>query len=75
MKYHPIMRADSSTEETSVIYTEDEFNLHEYFFLIFSAVFIIIMLCILRTFIFNRCVTKCCIIREQRVSRSSGQVI
>ena len=69
------MRTDSSTEETSVIYTEDEFNLHEYFFLIFSAVFIIIMLCILSTFIFNRCVMKCCIFREQSVSRSSRQVI
>ena len=69
------MRTDSSTEDTSVIYTEDEFNLHEYFFLIFSAVFIIIMLCILSTFLFNRCVMKCCIISEQRVSRSSRQVI
>ena len=75
MKYHPIMRTDSSTEDTSVIYTEDEFNLHEYFFLIFSAVFVIIMLCVLSTFLFNRCVMKCCIIREQRVSRSSRQVI
>ena len=62
------MRTDSSTEDTSVIYTEDEFNLHEYFFLIFSAVFIIIMVCVLSTFLFNHCVLKCCIIREQSQS-------
>ena len=69
------MRTDSSTEETSVIYTEDEFNLHEYFFLIFSVVFIIIMACVLSTFLFNHCVLKCCIIREQSVTLSSRQVI
>ena len=74
MKYHPIVRTNSSTEETTVIYTEDEFNLHEYFFLIFSAVFIITMLCVLSSFLFNRCVTKCCIAREQSAALISRQV-
>ena len=75
MKYHPIMKKNFSNEETSVIYTEDEFNLHEYFFLIFSAVFIIIMLCVLCTFIFNQCILKCCFVREQDVTFGSKEVL
>ena len=46
-------------EEKSVIYTEDEFNLHEYFFLIFSAVFIVIMFFVIISYCVNRCLQKC----------------
>ena len=53
-------------EETSVVYTEDEFNMHEYFFLIFSAVFIMVMLCVLFPYLVNHCVNKCCSVDNSR---------
>ena len=53
-----------TNEETSVVYTEDEFNMHEYFFLIFSAVFIMVMLCVLFPYLVNHCVNKCCAVVE-----------
>ena len=56
-------------EETSVVYTEDEFNMHEYFFLIFSAVFIMVMLCVLFPYLVNHCVNKCCSVVEVDNSR------
>ena len=59
-------------EETSVVYTEDEFNMHEYFFLIFSAVFIMVMLCVLFPYLVNYCVNKCCAVVEVDNSRDGN---
>ena len=61
-------------EETSVVYTEDEFNMHEYFFLIFSAVFIMVMLCVLFPYLVNHCVNKCCSVDNSREGDSKKVV-
>ena len=54
------------TNEEIVVYTKEEFNLHEYFFLIFSSIFILIMFVIILTYFINHCITSFCMIRKNQ---------
>ena len=55
-----------SQEETLVVYTENKFIIHEYFFLIVSAVFLFIMCCFLLSYCVNRCINKFYFIQDNR---------